>query len=99
MSDDDSTCHLQNCDTCRWWDTTEFPDEKGRVPIGYCRRLSPTMVNGSTKYLALANCCPWDDRSEQAIDYDDINAAIWPVTRNWDYCGEWTPSENNSSDS
>ena len=83
----------ERCDRCKWWDPREFPEEEGRVQLGFCRRHSPFLVNGISKELFLSNCSvpPYD---AETADYEGAGGAVWPYTRDWDFCGEFTPMDS-----
>jgi len=73
----------QICKTCRFFDDTEHPPQKGTVQMGNCRKRSPFLVAGISQGLAK---CLLDE------DCEDAEMAVWPVVRYWDWCGEWQPS-------
>ncbi len=86
---------LEQCDKCKSWDSTEFPPEEGRVDMGYCRHHSPSLVYGISEPLFRANCCvPPHQSYPESCAYDTASEAVWPITRDWDWCGEFHPVES-----
>lgn len=79
------------CETCRFWDTAEHPEEEGQMQLGNCRKHAPHWLVGSSKALLLGNCCVPGKESEESADYTSIAAAVWPETRCLDWCGEHQP--------
>jgi hypothetical protein len=76
------------CETCRFFRTTEHPKQDGQMQLGECRRQSPQWLAGSSKALFLSYACVSGQEDESAVDYDEAQTAVWPLVREWDWCGE-----------
>jgi hypothetical protein len=85
------------CDKCKWFDPLEHPKEEGCVQLGKCRRRAPSILVGVSKYLMLANACIPGKESEDAVDYREADSVVWPMVRDWDFCGEFAPTEQETA--
>ena len=81
----------KNCENCKFWDIETDGDLGGPVEcvyIGYCRVKSPTLVQGTSKQI-FQSTCSGPDHSINIADYYAACHAVWPETRQQDWCGEF----------
>lgn len=79
-----------NCKDCKFW-FQEDGDYKCKLNgndkvihyIGACLRYAPRITLGMV--------WPYDKLDSEDQEYD----AVWPHTREWDWCGEFEPKESN----
>lgn len=88
------------CEACRFWeridvdsvypdDATTFSDD-GLVEQGYCKRYPPTIV--SDVLATVRNLPLYLNRFKSMTPSGMLHSAsVWPVTWDFDSCGEWKP--------
>jgi hypothetical protein len=77
----------ERCATCRFWDVSEQDNPvAGRVDLGECQRFPPSIVLAQTPIMLQAEEYPEEAK-------ENASYAVWPVTRDWDWCGEWQAKE------
>lgn len=79
----------QNCGNCRFWWDKEDIGNSGTVPMGECRRSAPTTMTGSAERLFQKYCTVRGEITDESLEHADM--AVWPKTRDWDWCGEHQP--------
>ena len=88
----------ERCGTCKLWDSREFPSQEGQVCHSYCRCHSPSLVVGIAEPTFRAICgTPPDYHIEDRV-FEDADTAMWPKTREWDWCGEWRPKDGEEGE-
>ena len=83
---------MGQCDTCRfWWLQSEAT--KGSVARGECRRRSPsrTLHDFPEKEFVMLSVRGADPLPEDLAE--NQTDAVWPMTRDWDWCGEYEKSD------
>jgi hypothetical protein len=78
------------CENCRFWRDNELGEpnpQPGRVDLGECRRGHPVIVLGQTPISLQEKEFPQEAR-------ENATQAVWPVTRECDWCGEFQPKND-----
>ena len=79
----------RTCGGCAFW-WVEGGTEEGSVQRGQCRIRAPAAFVGQSEYLARQYIFPPGDGGVPELVH--ASGALWPETREWDWCGEWKRS-------
>ena len=87
----------KNCGVCEFWWDVENITEEGGVPLGSCRRHAPQLVVGLAEHLFRSHAAMpgQEDCPIGELEFEHAADAIWPVTRYWDWCGEFQRREDD----
>ena len=76
----------RTCGGCAFW-WVEDGHAEGCVQMGECRIRAPAAFAGQSEYLARQHIFPHTDGA--APELEGASRALWPETRECDWCGEW----------